>query len=416
METEMITTTLEAAKRLTINKQFLSGNAPDGSFNNKLKTIIRNTGYIQWDPVTVVAPSHLISIWSRIGKFDHSDLDNMMWKDKEALFHWSPTAWIVLTEDYPIFYSLMKRYPDSMRRGWTSHIESAKKILESNNGLKQRVISRLKAGPAETGHFRGYGNIEKSQDGWSSGNEVSQLLFHLHMTGEVMVVGHSANQNVWALTDDFLPEWADRTIFPIEELEKRTAIRALKALGVAPELDIYRYFVRGRYTNLKGVLKQLVEDGIVVKIRIEEQANAKPHYLLSDDKRSLDSIMSDKWEARLNLISPFDNMITLRERAQRMFNFDYILEQFLPKEKRKFGTYVLPILWDCNLVGRLDAKFDRDKETLNIKGVFAEPKFHKDTIIGINLHKKVEEFAEFLGAEKILYGKEKPEKWAKYLN
>ena len=415
MEIEIITTPLEAAKRLTISKQFLAGNTPEGSFNNKLKTIIRNIGYIQWDPVTIVAPSHLISIWSRIGKFDWSDLDKIMWEDKEVLLNWVPTAWLVLAEDYPIFYSLMKRYPDSMRKGWASHAETARKFLQAHYDLKRKIIERLKEGPAETGHFRDYGNRKKSPDGWSSGNEVTQLLFHLHMTGEVMVAGHSANQNVWRLTDDFLPQCVEKTILPAVELEKHMAVRGLRALGVAGEYDIYRYFVRGRYTDIKGTLRRLIEDGKVVKAMIEGQPKSKPFYLLSEDRRTLDSIMSDKWEPRLSLISPFDNLITLRDRTQRFFNFDYILEQFVPKEKRKYGTYVLPILWDRNLVGRIDAKFEKSQKILNVNGVFAEPEYGKDGNIGNRLEERVENFADYLGAEKVVYGKIKPEKWANHL-
>ena len=415
MESERITTTLEAARRLTIWKQLLSGNTPEGTFKQKVTSVIRSTGYIQWDPVTVVAPSHLISLWSRIGNFDWSELDRMMWEDKDALFHWVPIAWIVLTEDYPIFYSLMKRYPDSMRKGWASHAGPAMKFLDSHQELKRRVIERLKNGPAETGHFRDYGKRKKSPDGWSSGNEVTQLLFHLHMAGEVMVAGHSKNQNVWALTEDFLPPGTVKSTLPVEELERITAIRALKALGVAPEFDIYRYFIRGRYTILKDILKQLVEDGEVVNVQIDGRPKSKPLFLLANDKRALDAIMSDKWEPQLNLISPFDNMITLRDRTQRMFNFDYILEQFVPKEKRKYGTYVLPILWDSNLVGRIDAKLDKARRTLNINGVFAEPGYGNDAVIGNKLHEKIGDFAKFLGAERIIYSEKKPEKWSKYL-
>ena len=132
-----------------------------------------------------------------------------------------------------------------------------------------------------------------------------------------MVVGHSANQNLWDLTDNFLSQSVERTIIPTAELEKTTATRALRALGVSADYDIYRYFVRGRYTDLKGTLKKLVEDGKAVKVKIEAQHKAKAYYMLSEDIRELDSIISDKWEPGLKLISPFDNMITLRDRTQR---------------------------------------------------------------------------------------------------
>lgn len=415
METEEITAPLEAVKKLSISKQYLAGNSPGGTFNEKLTTIMRGIGYIQWDPVTVVAPSHHISIWSRIGNYRWSDLDKMMFEDKEAFFHWVPIAWIVLTEDYPIFYSLMKRYPESMKKGWASHVGHAQKFMDSREELKKRVIERLRAGPAETGQFKGFGIRKKSPDGWSSGNEVTQLLFHLHMSGEVMVSGHSGNQNIWALTDDFLPGRAKRTVLPVTEFERTAAIRGLMALGAAPELDLYRYFVRGRYTNLKGALHSLLEESRIVKVKVEDQPKARPFYLLAEDRRKLDSIMSDKWEPNLNLISPFDNMITLRDRAKRLFNFDYILEQFVPREKRKFGTYVLPILWDSNLVGRIDAKLDKAGKILNVNAVYAEPDYGKDAEIGEKLNVRLEELARFLGAEKIAYGEVMPKQWGKSL-
>ena len=108
-------------------------------------------------------------------------------------------------------------------------------------------------------------------------------------------------------------------------------------------------------------------------------------------------------------------MITLRDRAKRLFNFDYILEQFVPREKRKFGTYVLPILWDSNLVGRIDAKLDKAGKILNVNAVYAEPDYGKDAEIGEKLNVRLEELARFLGAEKIAYGEVMPKQWGKSL-
>ena len=415
MATEKLATTMEAAKRLFIWKQCLEGNHPEGTFNQKVTDAIRKTGYIQWDPVKVVAPSHMISLWSRIGGFKWSDLDRMMWIDKEAFFHWTPIAWLVLTEDYPIFYSLMRRYPDSLRKGWSSHGESARKFMDSHIGLRREIIGKLKEGPAPTSQFRGYGKKVKTSDGWSSESEVSRMLYHLHMVGEVMVSGHSANQNVWSLTDEFLPLKAEKTILPTRDLEMKTALRALGALGIATEGDIYRYFVRGRYTDLGLALKELVEDETVVKVEIEGKTTKKPPYMLSSDTMKLDSLTSGKWKPELKLISPFDNLIILRDRTKRMFNFDYILEQFVPKDRRKFGTYVLPVLWDSNIVGRIDAKLERGSRTLKINNVYAEPGYGDDEGIGEQLQERIVDFAGFLGAEKVVYGDGKPLKWAKYL-
>jgi hypothetical protein len=416
MEREIISATIQDVRKLFIFKQHLYGEKLQGTFRNKMITILRDAGYIQWDPVTVVAPSHMISIWSRIGYFKAEELEKMMWNDREAFLHWVPTAWIVLTEDYPIFHSLMKNYPDSLRSGWTSHIEPAREFMESHKDLEYKVINHLRQGPANTAQLSGYGKKEKSNDGWSTGNEVTRLMFHLHMSGRVMVSGHSKNQNVWSLTDDYLPEWTVKTEFTYKELERRTAIRALKALGVASEQDIFGYFIRGRYLNLKSTLKDLYEEQEIVKVSIVGQPKSKSMFLLSEDVGRLDSIISEKGENEVNLVSPFDNLLTLRKRLKRLFNFEYSLEQFVPEKKRKYGTYVLPVLYGSEMVGRIDARLDRHAGILEIKSVYAEPGYEGDELIADKLMNRIEELANFLNAERIVFGNKKPEKWSNYLS
>ncbi len=416
MDTDVLTITPQNARRLFITKQHLVGNNIGGNFREKITNLVRDIAYVQWDPVTVVAPSHLISIWSRLGNFNWAELDRVMWEDKDAFLHWTPIAVLVLTEDYPIFNALMKGYPESLGRWWRSHISTATNFIDSHKELKEQVIGKLREGPAEIKQFRSFGKRGKSEDGWSSGNEVTTLLHHLHMMGKVMVSGHAGNQNLWSLTEDFLPDWADRDELEPEKLERLMAQRALKPLGIAPAFDIVRYFVRGRYWNLEATLEDLENEGKISRICIEGEKRWKKSFIHSDDIRLLDKIEADKWEPSLKLISPFDNLITIRERTRRLFNFDYILEQFVPKEKRKFGTYVLPILWGDSLVGRVDAKLDKERNVLKINSVYAEDGFRTDLEIPELLLETLEGFSSFLGSEKVEFGKQKPEGWAKFLN
>ncbi len=338
-----------------------------------------------------------------------------MWDDRKAFLHWVPTAWIVLTEDYPLFYSLMRNYPDSLKRGWASHIDPAREFMNSHKELMNKVLTHLKRGPADTSQLSVYGKKQKSTDGWSSGNEVTQLLFHLHMSGKVMVTGHSGNQNIWALTENYLPEWAEKIEFSHDDLEKKTSLRALKALGIASEQDIFRYFVRGRYTNLKTTLKDLVDESDIVRVRIEGETKSRQMFILNEDAEKLHSISSDDWDKEVALISPFDNVVTLRERLERMFSFEYRLEQFVPKKQRKFGTYVLPVLYGSEMVGRIDARFDKQNATLTVNSVYAEQGYGEDETIGMKLMRKIEDLASFLGAETISIGNKKPEKWSRFL-
>lgn len=396
-------------------KQHLVGTHPIGPFSDRVGSLIRDVAYIQWDPVKVVAPSHMISLWSRIGNFDWADLDKAMWEEKNIFLHWTPTAVLVLTEDYPVFYSLMKRYPESLGKSWASHIPVARRFIESHQELSMKVLDKLKDGPAEVKQFEGYGVKRKSEDGWSSGNEVTTMLYHLHMLGEVMVSGHAGNQNKWALTGEFLPNGELKKELPPETLERITALKSLKAMGVATELDINRYFVRGRYWNLKDALKGLQDDSEIMAARIDGQKRGRSYFIRKDDARILEGIEKLDWERNLRLISPFDNLITIRERTRRLFNFEYTLEQFVPKEKRKFGTYVMPLLWKDQLVGRIDLKLDRARGTMLINSVHAEPEFEGELEIPANLSRTLEDFSRFIGAENVSLVGMSPPGWCQQM-
>lgn len=412
---ESIAISSRDARRLFIAKQHLVGRISKGSFPDMVNSVVRDTTYIQWDPVTVVAPSHIISLWSRIGDFDWNRLEDLMWERKQIFLHWTPIALLVLMDDYPLFYSLMKRYPHSLGKSWRSHIATAREFMDSHAELKEQVINRLKKGPAEIKQFSNFGRRSRSVDGWSSGNEVTTLLHHLHMMGEVMVSGHVRNQNLWSLTDDFLPDPSLKEEMSPEDLEKATALRALKALGVAPEFDINRYFVRGRYWHLDNALRDLESDGSILRAEIEGVSGRHRYFILPEDVQALQSLDKHEWDENIRIIPPFDNIVTIRERLKRLFNFDYTLEQFLPKDKRKYGTYVLPILWKDRLVGRFDAKLDKEEGILNIKSIHSEPGFESDFDIPQNLNGKILEFANFLHADRVSYGDKIPEGWKRYL-
>ncbi len=416
MENEIISATPENVRRLFIYKQHLDRDSLRGSFREKFNSLMDDICFVQWDPVTVVAPSHLISIWSRIGKFKWAELDRQMWDEKSVFLHFTPTAMLVRMQDYPIFYSLMKNYPESLGNSWRSHIPPARKFIQDHKELRLQIMDKLRKGPADIKQFREFGKREKSQDGWSSGNEVTTMLYYLHMMGDVMVSGHVGNQNQWTITDEFLPEWVEKKDLPLNDMECIMAQKSLKALGIATATDINKYFVRGRYWNLNETLKRMVDESKILKVSIEGERKGRQMFINSEDVKTLEKIEKNGGTSGMKLISPFDNIISIRERLKRTFNFDYTLEQFFPKEKRKFGTYVLPILWNDQLVGRIDAKLEKKNGILQVNSVYAENGFEKVKEIGEKLDETVRDFAEFLNVEKVSYGNVRPDEWGRFLS
>ena len=412
MSPDQITTTAQAVRRLAVTKQHLAGRAPKKASKDDLVGLVRDIVYVQWDPVPIVAPSHIISIWSRVGAFRVSDLDGLMWEDKMLLLHWIPFASIVHTEDLQIYRSLMDRYPESLANGWRNHIPRAKKFL-GRTDMKRRMLSELKGGPLTPTQFKDY-QAKKSPDGWSPGSDVSNMLYHLHMKGEVMVVGRQGNQNLYGLTEKFLPDLAKMKGLPEEEYERAAAERALRALGTAKEQEIYLHFVRGRYRHLKQALERLAEEGMIVPVKAEGIADKAQRYVHHSDVGLLESMEATDWEPRVSLVPPFDNILT-GGRLKSMFGFEYAREQFLPKEKRKFGTYVLPILWGERFIGRIDPQLDKKKGKLVINSVHAEPGAPGGREVSSLVGEAIGRLADFVGAKEVVYKGSVPATWKSVL-
>ena len=116
-------------------------------------------------------------------------------------------------------------------------------------------------------------------------------------------------------------------------------------------------------------------------------------------------------EPRVSLLPPFDNLICGRERTDRIFGFDYNHEMFLPEQKRKYGYYVLPILWGDRLIGRVDPVMERSKGKLLINSVHAETGAPGDKEVSSSIGEKIEELGEFLGAKEVAYTARVPKPW-----
>ena len=418
---EKITATLKDIRRLAITKQQLAGKRPSKPNAARILEVARSLGYIQLDPISTVAPSHLIVLWSRLGNFDTADLDNLLWRDKKLFEYRAHEASIVLMEDYPLYYSLMRRYPDSMfSQGsvWRGRVD---RWLKANLKLRDHILNELRLkGPLLSRQFEDETRA-KGSTGWSSWGDVQRMLFHLFLKGEVMVVGRQGQQKSYDLSEKFLPSWVSKKELSPEQVEYIAVQKSIRALGVANSSEISWQFIRTRYPNLKAVLKatlrQLLADEKIVSVDITDGSIGKgERYIHSDDVETLKQLQSREREQRVALLSPFDNLITDRTRTRLFFNFDYTIEIYTPAHKRKFGYYVLPILYGDQLIARLDPVMDRKNQKLHINAVHAERHAPKDKNVAKEIHDEVEHLSDFLEAKEVGYSRRVPKFWQSHLN
>ncbi len=409
------TLTLAQARRLAITRQRLAG--PRAPANARgIMDVMRDLGCVQLDPISAVARSHSLVLWSRLGAYDTAHLDALLWRERKLFEYWAHCASIVLSEDYPIHSALMRNYV-SDDSAWARRVRD---WIKANDALRRAILSRIhRDGPLPARVLTEDGIAPKAwvSTGWTSGRNVSRMLDFLWMQGKIMVAGRAGLQKTWDLTERCLPTWTPRERLNEHEIVRHAAQQSLRALGIATARQISQHFIRGRYPNLTRVLADLEAEGRIERVQIVDGAAVLPGewYVHAEDVPRLNRLARD-WQPRTTLLSPFDNLICDRARTRLLFDFDYTMEIYVPAAKRKYGYYVLPILHGDRLIGRIDPTMKRDQARLTINAIYAEPDAPKTKQTARAIADTIESLAGFLGAQEIVYPHRVPAAWRKILS
>jgi uncharacterized protein YcaQ len=330
---------LPEARRIAVRAQLL-----DGSARNVLDTV-RKLGFLQVDPISVVAPPQQLVLWSRLGAFDPAELDDLLWR-KKRLFEWN--AFIYPIEDLPIARARMRR----RRTGKYAWERRGNEFLKENAAVRRYVVRELeRRGPLLSREIEDHASMQREQHDWWGSRKMGLMLDLLASRGQVAVVGRRNGQRLWDLAERWYPEEKEK--ITLREAERRVAEKRFRALGVRFERGEWRAHPRAR-------------DGEV--------------------------------QDRATFLSPFDRLIYDRDRAEALWSFRYKLEMYVPKTKRKYGYYVLPILCGDRIVGRIEPVFDRRERVLRVVGVWPEL---GERLTG--LEEPLDDLARFVGAERLVF-------------
>ena len=322
----------EDARRIAVRAQLL-----DGSATGILDTVGR-LGFLQIDPISTVAPPQQLVLWSRLGPYDIGELDRLLWVEKK-LFEWNAFIWPI--ESLPLVRARMRR----RRTGTYAHERRGAEFLKANAAFKRFVLRELERnGPMLSRELEGDAVRTWKSHGWYGNRSVAVLLEILHGRGIVAVVGRRDGQRLWDLGERWYPEV--ETV-PLRTVERLRAEQRFRSLGV-----------------------RLTKQGW----EAHPEASADP--------------VPD----RVTFLSPFDRLIHDRDRAEALFDFRYRLEMYVPKAKREYGYYVLPILVGDRLVGRIEPRFDRKTKTLEVLGAWGDTSRADEALASL---------AAFLGAESV---------------
>lgn len=381
---------LSDARRLSVHAQRLAMPKPKPTLSG-IKDVARSLRCIQIDPTNAVARTQLLVLRSRVGTFDRALFERLMWKDRFFFHYFAHAASLVLTEDYPI-------HRFHMRTSYLPGTPRGKRVLgwmDANAGLRSEVLRSLKKGPMRLRDFEDRATVSWTSGGWNDDRNVQRMLDFLWIMGKVMIVGREGQERIWGLSKDWFPDWTPKKTMTQDQTVRAAAELSLKALGVATSRHLRVHFTRYSYPELPTVLRSLLKTGVIVEVGVQgaDGELPGPWFIHRDLLPALEKL-GDNWEGRTTLLSPFDNLICDRDRTELLFDFHYRIEIYVPKAKRQYGYFTLPILHGDRLIGRVDSMMDRTRGVLAVNSVYAEPKAPGDA--GEAVAGAIAELADFV--------------------
>jgi uncharacterized protein YcaQ len=308
----------------------------DGSARTILETV-RQLGFLQIDPISTVAPPQQLVLWSRLGPYELADLERLLWVERK-LFEWNAYVWPI--ETLPLLRARMRKYDTKYE--WQRR---ANEFVKTNASFRRYVLRELeRRGPLLARGLEDRSAVKRGPHRWYGSRQVATMLEILHRRAQVAIVGRRGGERVWDLAERWYPE---TDTVPLREAEHLLEEQRFRAAGVR--------LVRGEW-------------------------HAHPNA----DGRDVGE--------RVTLLSPFDRLIHDRTRTEALFDFHYRLEMYVPRAKREFGYYVLPVLVCDRLVGRVEPRFDRKAGTLEVLGAWGDTSRVDEALASL---------ATFLGATRI---------------
>jgi hypothetical protein len=358
------------ARRIALAAQGLAGPRPDRRIGTRdLQRVVDTVGLVQIDSVNVLARSHYLPFFSRLGAYDTALLDRMRDRaPRRVVEYWAHEASLMPPSTWPLM-----EHP-RMRRASDDSWGGMQRVARDHPDLVAAVLAEVEAGRPRTareieaalGHDRAQ---EQEYWGWNW-SLVKNALEHLFWAGRISSAGRTSQfERKYASLARVAPKgvrgpWLDPSLrLPPEEAYRELVRISARAMGVATEADLADYF-RLRREHVRPAITRLVADGEIEPVSVQGWTRDAWVHTAARRPRSV--------HARA-LLSPFDSLVWHRPRALALFDFHYRLEIYTPAHQRVHGYYVLPFLLGEDLVARVDLKADRSDGVLLARKITWEP-------------------------------------------
>ncbi len=388
------------ARQLLLGAQGLLDDPTRRADKRAVKKLVHALGYVQVDSINAVGErAHHLTLHTRLDAYRPRVLQTLIEKDRALFEHWTHDASVIPVEWYPHWKVRFQRFRREGRiKSWCT-----RRMGGDPARVIRRVRARLRAdGPLMARDFEQKNALPDESGGWWNWHPEKAALEYLWRSGEVCIAARRGFQRVFQLSADVLPEQhAQRASTPSAHLEFACG-EAFQRLVVATPSEVARYFAAAPLTEVRRYCARATKRGWLIEVEVHAEDGGKPQRALALPDYAERARALRPAPQRTRLLSPFDPVVRDRARAARLFAFNYRFEAFVPEAKRKYGYYVMPILDDDRIVGRIEPKLDRDAGVLRVHGLWWERGANASVPQRRRLRAALERLAELLGADQVV--------------
>jgi uncharacterized protein YcaQ len=344
------------ARRIAVRAQLLDAPRP-----TDLVAVVRQLTLLQIDPTAAIAPSADLVAWSRLGvSYQPAHLQQAVERDRVLFEH---NAMVRPMSDLGLYLAGAASRPSR---------EAAREWLRANDSFRRDVLDLLgTSGPLLSRDIPDTSVVAWPSTGWTNNRNVTQMLEYLMMRCEVAVSGRRGRQRLWDLPERVYP--ADLPVVSVDQARRLRDERRLRSLGIARASGTA---APNEPADVGAVGEPATVEGVSGTWRVDPEAIGQP------------------FTGRTALLSPFDRLVHDRVRASALFDFEYTLEMYKPKAKRRWGYFALPVLYHDRLIGKVDATADRKSGALLVHAIHEDVPFTRAMTDAV--HHELEELASWL--------------------
>ena len=383
------------ARRLFMAAQGLS-RPPGGRLTRSgLHDLVEHLGFVQVDSINTVERAHHLILFARNRTYRRRQLTHLLEREAALFENWTHDAAIIPTRFYPYWMRRFARDCEALRARWRDWHSAG--FEEKLDDVLAHVRDR---GPVMARHL-GDG-AKKNAAGWWDWHPTKTALEYLWRTGELAVARREGFQKVYDLAERVIPAACRAAAAPADELIDWACNGALDRLGFATPGQLAAFW--GGITPAEATawcVRNLGEGIVEVLVEPAKGAKPRPAYARPDFRDRLADAPPPP--GQLRVISPFDPLIRDRDRTERLFDYRYRIEVFVPEAQRQYGYYVFPLLQGDRFVGRIDMKHRRERDALGVTGLWLEPRLKLTRSREDRLAAELDRLARFIGAGRVVF-------------